>query len=195
MFWSVGWPLLWAAGFFCNLGILYGGLGIGKLQFLIKQKFFSFSAVIFFFKFWSLKPWIRIGLQPQTLDPDPDKDKKNTDTKPWSGVRSTDRSKCCVNAHAPTSWMLYCNWSKSYSTILLYCRTIHKTCAKTKQVLHVESILPFDVKAELVFVDLLRRPGIDSQPGGPVRNPVCRTGPPCYIGWRNRFFGIDSWAS
>jgi hypothetical protein len=25
-------------GFFCNLDILYGGLGIGKLQFLIKKK-------------------------------------------------------------------------------------------------------------------------------------------------------------
>jgi hypothetical protein len=26
---SVGWPLLRAEGFFCNLDILYGGLGIG----------------------------------------------------------------------------------------------------------------------------------------------------------------------
>ncbi len=58
MYWSVGWPLLRAEGFFCNLDILYGGLGIGKLQFLIK--IFFFSAVIFF-NFWSLKPWIRIG--------------------------------------------------------------------------------------------------------------------------------------
>jgi hypothetical protein len=47
---------------------------------------------------------------------------------------------------------------------------------------------------EPVFVDLLWRPGIDSQPGGPVRNPICRTGPPGYIGWRNRFLGIDFWA-
>jgi hypothetical protein len=47
---------------------------------------------------------------------------------------------------------------------------------------------------EPVFVDLLRRPGIDSQPGGPVRNPICRTGPPGYIGWRYRFLGIESWA-
>ncbi len=31
MFWSVGWPLLRAEGFFCNLDVLYGGLGIGKL--------------------------------------------------------------------------------------------------------------------------------------------------------------------
>jgi hypothetical protein len=48
-------------GFFCNLDILYGGLGRGKLQFLI-------SAVIFF-QFLVIKAldpdWIRIGLQPQ----------------------------------------------------------------------------------------------------------------------------------
>ncbi len=60
MFRSVGWPLLWAPGFFCNLDILYGGLGIGKVQFLIKKKLIFFSVVIFF-NFWSLKPWIRIG--------------------------------------------------------------------------------------------------------------------------------------
>ncbi len=60
MFWSVGWPLLRAEDFFYNLDILYGGLGIGKLQFLIKKekKNFSFN---FFFNFWSFKPWIRIG--------------------------------------------------------------------------------------------------------------------------------------
>jgi hypothetical protein len=54
-------------------------------------------------------------------------------------------------------------------------------------------IEPF-ISTEPVFVDLLRGPGIDSQPGGPVRNPICRTGPPGYIGWRNRFLGIDAWA-
>jgi len=63
MFWSVGWPLLWAGGFFCNLDILYGGLGIGKLQTLIKKKFTFFSAVIFF-QFLVIKAldpyWIRI---------------------------------------------------------------------------------------------------------------------------------------
>jgi hypothetical protein len=74
-----------AEGFFCNLEILYGGLGIGELQFLIKKKFKFFSAVIFFQFLVSkaLDPdWIRIriGLQPQTLDPDPEK--MNTDPKP-----------------------------------------------------------------------------------------------------------------
>ncbi len=61
MFWSVGWPLLWAAGFFCNLDILYGGLGIGKLQFLIKKKKKKIFSCNFFFNFCSLKLWIRIG--------------------------------------------------------------------------------------------------------------------------------------
>jgi hypothetical protein len=39
MFRSVGWPLLRAEaeGFFCNLDVLYGGVEIGKLQFLIKK--------------------------------------------------------------------------------------------------------------------------------------------------------------
>jgi hypothetical protein len=31
MFLSVGWPLLRADGFFCNLDVLYEGLGKGKL--------------------------------------------------------------------------------------------------------------------------------------------------------------------
>ncbi len=31
MFWSVGWPLLRVEDFFCNLYVLYGGPGIGKL--------------------------------------------------------------------------------------------------------------------------------------------------------------------
>ncbi len=37
--------------------------------------------------------------------------------------------------------------------------------------------------------------GIESQPGGQVRQPIWRTGPPGYIGWRNRFLGIDSLGS
>jgi hypothetical protein len=78
---SVGWRLLRAEGFFCNLDILYEGLGIGKLQFLIKKKFNFFSAVIFF-QFLVIK----------ALDPDPDRSpasyagsgsgKMNTDPKP-----------------------------------------------------------------------------------------------------------------
>jgi hypothetical protein len=45
--WIIGWPLLRAEDFFYNLDILYGGLGIGKLQFLIKKEK-KISVVIFF---------------------------------------------------------------------------------------------------------------------------------------------------
>jgi hypothetical protein len=34
---STGCSLLRAEGFYCSLGVLYGGLGISKLQFLIKK--------------------------------------------------------------------------------------------------------------------------------------------------------------
>ncbi len=81
-----------AEGFFCNLDIpvLYGGLGIGELQFLIKKNLNFFSAVIFF-QFLVIKAldpgWIRIriGLQHQTLDPDPEK--MNTDPKLDRSIR------------------------------------------------------------------------------------------------------------
>ncbi len=43
---SAGCSLLRAEGFFCNLYVLYGGLGIGKLKILIPKK--KFSAVNFF---------------------------------------------------------------------------------------------------------------------------------------------------
>jgi hypothetical protein len=66
MFLSVGWPLLRAKGFICNLDLLYGGLGIGKLQFLIKKKFNFFSDVNFsqFLVIKALDPeWIRIRIK------------------------------------------------------------------------------------------------------------------------------------
>jgi hypothetical protein len=46
MFLSAGCALLGAEGFFCSLLVLYGGLGIGQLQFLIKKyEFFQFLAI------------------------------------------------------------------------------------------------------------------------------------------------------
>jgi hypothetical protein len=48
-------------------------------------------------------------------------------------------------------------------------------------------------KREPVFVKVLRSPGFDSQPGGPVHdNTISHTAPPSYIGWRNRLLGIDA---
>jgi hypothetical protein len=38
-----------------------------------------------------------------------------------------------------------------------------------------------------VFVNFLRSPGIDSQPGGSVRQLFVVPRPPGYIGWQNRF--------
>ena len=77
-----------AEGFFYKLYILSGGLGIGKLQFLIK-KYKKFSAVIFFrlLVMKALDPdWIRIriGIQPKMLDPDPEPDEMNAVPQPCS---------------------------------------------------------------------------------------------------------------
>ncbi len=58
IFLSAGCSLLRAEGFFCSL--LYGGLGIGNLQFLNKKIKIKFLVVNFF----SI-------LDHQTLDPDP----------------------------------------------------------------------------------------------------------------------------
>jgi hypothetical protein len=58
MFLSTGCSLLRAEGFSCSLGVLYGVLGISKLQFLIKKIEIIFPAINFFI------------LGHQTLDPD-----------------------------------------------------------------------------------------------------------------------------
>ncbi len=81
MFLSTGCSLLRAEGFSCSLGVLNGGLGISKLQFLIKKIEIKFPA-IHFFQFKDIKPWIRIrdsdpgsgsGSQlEKMLDPYPD---------------------------------------------------------------------------------------------------------------------------
>jgi len=48
MFLSTGCSLLRAEGFSYSLGILYGGLGISKLKFLIKKIIIKFLVVNFF---------------------------------------------------------------------------------------------------------------------------------------------------
>jgi hypothetical protein len=55
-------------GFSCSLGVLYGGLGISKLQFLIKKIKIKFLVVNFF----SI-------LDHQTLGPDPGSGIRNPD--------------------------------------------------------------------------------------------------------------------
>jgi hypothetical protein len=61
MFLSTGCSLLRAEGFSCSLSVLYGGLEISKLQFLIKKIEIKFPAINFF----SI-------LGHQILDPDPE---------------------------------------------------------------------------------------------------------------------------
>jgi hypothetical protein len=75
-----------AKGFFCNLDVLYGSLGIGKLKFLIPKKNFIFISSCKFFLILVIKTpdpdWIRIGIQPKMLDPN----QMNTDPQPWKKV-------------------------------------------------------------------------------------------------------------
>ncbi len=68
MFWSAGCWLLRAEGFFWSLEVLYEGLGISKLQLLIK-KFQIFFLAVNFFQFLVIKTldpdWIWIGIPPK----------------------------------------------------------------------------------------------------------------------------------
>jgi hypothetical protein len=56
-----------ADGFSCSLDGLFGGLGISKLQFLIKETKKRFFSCIFFFNFGHQNP-------DADADPDPDPD-------------------------------------------------------------------------------------------------------------------------
>ncbi len=77
MFWSPWCSLLRAEGFSWRLDVLYGGLSISKLQFLIKKYLFCQHLIILNFR--SSKPliwiWIRIRNPdphwPKMLYPDP----------------------------------------------------------------------------------------------------------------------------
>jgi hypothetical protein len=48
MFRSAGCSLLKAEGFSCSLKVLFEGLGISKLQFLIKKHFFQLKIFLIF---------------------------------------------------------------------------------------------------------------------------------------------------
>jgi hypothetical protein len=62
MFLNTGCSLLRAEGFSCSLGVLYGGLGISKLQFLIKKIVIKFPAINFF-NFRSSNPGSGSGIR------------------------------------------------------------------------------------------------------------------------------------
>ncbi len=58
MFGSAGCFLLTAKGFACSLNVLYGGLGISKLQFLIKKIGVTFFSALKSFSFFGQKIWM-----------------------------------------------------------------------------------------------------------------------------------------
>ncbi len=58
-----------AEGFSCIiLDVLYEGLGISKLQFMIKKHLLA----AIFVQFLLSKPWIRFDFKPEMLDPNAD---------------------------------------------------------------------------------------------------------------------------
>jgi hypothetical protein len=68
MFGSVGWSRFRAEGFFCNLDVLYGGVGIGKLYLVFDPKKINFFSVVIFFQcilvLYKGSPSYRRSLQP-----------------------------------------------------------------------------------------------------------------------------------
>ncbi len=101
MFWSAGCSLLRTEGFSCSLGVLYGGLGISKLQVLIKNMYIKISSC----KFCSL-------FGHQTLDPELDPDPHpQSEKKTGSGSAiNQGGSKPCVLR------LLYIRYNHSSST-------------------------------------------------------------------------------
>jgi hypothetical protein len=80
---------------------------------------------------------------------------------------------------------------------------IDKVQTKSLLYIYVANLKGQSESAEHVFVNvsgaqqLIPRRNRFRHPmkcGWPVRNPTCRTGPPGYIDWWNRFLGIDTWA-
>jgi hypothetical protein len=60
VFWSAGCSLLRAENFSCSLDVFYGGIGISKLQVLIKTNIYIWA--VQFFQCWPSEPWIRIRI-------------------------------------------------------------------------------------------------------------------------------------
>jgi hypothetical protein len=103
-----------AEGFSCSLDVIYEGLKIGKLKFFILKMFNFFSSVIFSPNFWLSKPWIRFGIQPKMLDPDPDLKSINPDLKHIPAIAiSTRIIKSSSVIHVVASVVLVSIYDKS----------------------------------------------------------------------------------
>ncbi len=82
-----GWSLLRVEGFYCSLDVLYGSLGISKLQCFIFKKWRKKIPAVNISQYLVIKTlepdWIRnrIGIQPKMLDPnDPDSNETGSKT-------------------------------------------------------------------------------------------------------------------
>jgi hypothetical protein len=93
--------------------------------------------------------------------------------------------------HFLSSYKVMCT---EVSAVFIFCLGscrgggIHAKSKGKQYIISTRQILPQG--PEPVSVDLLKSPGIDSQPGVPVRQTfLSYRGPPGYIGCRNRFLG------
>ncbi len=108
MFLSAGCCLLRCEGFFSSLDVLYGGLEIGKLHFLIKKILFFFSCyfllifgLVFSIKCWI---WIRIKLiRIRNIDIKRGKRIENS----CSAVSETDKCNNILTASPPAPGQVY----------------------------------------------------------------------------------------
>ncbi len=100
IFWSVGCFLLRAEGFSCSLDVLYEGLRISKLQFLIKKDSKNFQLYFFVFSVWSSNPESGLDPDPDSLkmldpDPYPDPESMNPDPQHCFAETGAGNSKEC----------------------------------------------------------------------------------------------------
>ncbi len=100
-----------------------------------------------------------------------------------------------VQMKGVAAWLgLSCRFKRFLFCLGCSCRLSKKYLFPHRSLQYFNSFVPIVQQAEPEFVNLLRSSGIDSLPAGRNDNPIWRTRPPGYIGWRNRFLGIDSWA-
>ncbi len=127
--WSAACSLFRAEGFFCSLGVLYGGLGISKLQFLIKKLKIKISSCKFFFNFRS-----------SNLNPDPDLDS-------GSAIRKNARSGSALNQWGSATLSKPLNSgsgsrsSRPINTWIRWIRRIRNPDHNSDEIKNVENIL------------------------------------------------------
>ncbi len=109
IFWSAGCSLSRAQGFSCSLDVLFEGLGISKLQFLIK-KALKINFLLYFFSHFLVIKTLDPDLDShQMLDPYPDPDSLNPDPQHWSILWLNSvypRYVCMYIVHMEEPWPL-----------------------------------------------------------------------------------------